>query len=237
MFYKKKKRFIAPRLGEVVEKTIEVSREIAVAASRETYLASGDYEEMKVSFKDGLKGVWCGEAATYAKYFFEKQKWRVVFISFGLREHWNHASLLVKSEIGWLVVDPYLGNVWGVDFASAIRGIRAGRIPFIINFGVERDVYFMEYPTEHSESWTIGRHSSKPIRCRGEKPFICTLRHDYLDYATRYHESKDFLDYLEQQGLPRDLSSALVLPYAIVSELGYREVRNVDEVLGLVYRD
>lgn len=140
--------------------------------------------------------------------------------------------VLVKSNQGaWHVTDPYLGNVWADDLQASIEKLSLGVTPQVIDFGVAREV-ISDKPLSYS-SWTLGRETVLPLKCRGSGPFICEVKHDLRDYL-QGNNSEEFLDYLETLGYPRDIAYAILLPYGITTESGWHEVRSISEAAAIL---
>lgn len=225
-----------PDRGELVDATYELASEIVVAASAETYLShEGDLLNLELQLKEESGGVWCGGAVALAIAEWRGRGWNVGSLSYGRQGGWTHMVAVVETTDGWLIADPYLGNVWAEDLMTSVERVRNGRAPLIINFGAERDVVFAKPPSRDTSSWVVGRHTEKPVDCaRNGAVFVCSVHHDYLDYEERHHLSSGFLDFLESQGFEGTILSGVFSPYGVnVPNQGWVDVEDIGEVITL----
>lgn len=226
-------RAVIPDREDVVSSTIQISQEIVVAASWETYVShlDGGAGLLKNHFRNENGGVFCGGAVAYTIESWSAEGWNVGSISFGVEGQWTHMVAVVETEDGWIIADPYLGNVWLEDFEESVEIIRAGGYPPVQNFGVDRKVVFPGPPPNRASSlWVLGRETAFPLECTAVgDDSACFVTHDYLDYEERNHLSSDFVDTLASYGLAPTIISGLVLPYGInVPGTGWVDVDDIE---------
>lgn len=227
---------VIPDREDVVDSTVQISREIVVAASGETYVShlDGGAALLKTHFKNENGGVFCGGAVAYTIESWSAKGWNVGSISFGVEGQWTHMVAVVESEDGWIIADPYLGNVWLEDLEESVEIIRAGGHPPVQNFGVDRRVVFPGPPPNRASSlWVLGRGTAFPLECTAVgDDSACSVTHDYLDYEERHHLSSDFLDTLASYGLAPTITSGLVLPYGInVPGKGWVDIDDIESAV------
>lgn len=229
-------RAVIPDREDVVTATVQISQDIVLAASVETYVShlDGGAALLKTHFINESGGVFCGGAVAYTIESWSAEGWNVGSISYGVEGQWTRMVAVVETEDGWIIADPYLGNVWLEDLEESVEIIRAGGHPPVQNFGVDRKVVFPGPPPNRASSfWVLGRDTAFPLECTavGDNS-ACSVTHDYLDYEERYHLPSDFVDTLASYGLAPTINSGLVLPYGInVPGRGWVDVDDIESAV------
>ena len=221
-----------PTTAEIIAATEEAAGEIVVAATPAVYVDHLDPRvDLAETFQQRSGGVWCGGAVAWFASELKNRGYTVATLNFGVEGYWTHMVVLVQSDEGFILADPYLGQVWTDSFKTASTKIARGELPEIYDFGVSRVALFEEMPRT-GDSWLLGRNSENPPTCsRSGDALACLVQHDATDYSQIYPTSREFIAFLEGLGYPPSISSGVMRPLSLRFRGDHHAVSSAEEVI------